>query len=534
MSCFHSHPQSAISALAEDNIADADMEGAPDSLPDMFAGYRAAVKILVTEQSPDWINPWQTRTAHRRTGSGVLICRKGEVMPGQGSSGTKAGEHVILTAAHVVANSTFIQVQLSDSPERHMARVLAVLHECDLALIAVDEDNSFEDVTPMNISAPDILPSLRDKVHVLGFPVGGDEVSITEGVVSRVEVQTYSHSHTRVLAVTVDAAVNSGNSGGPVVDCNTGKLMGIAFQGYAGSSVENQGHMVPMPIVHHFLEGVHRGDAHMPSLGVHLQLLQSPVLRKSLRMTDGKHTGVLISRVDFGASSYGVLKEGDVLLQIDGVPIANDGTCVLFHRRLALVSSVQRRFVGDKVSLELLREGEKVSCEVELARPPLLVPRGQYDVQPPFMMLGGLLFQSLSLEFLQSWGHDLKDAPVHLVEEYYSSALEEDRREVVMLTQVLQDQCNLGILWEAVGLEIVTHVNDQEVSSIAQFVSLVDDAISNPVSPYLTLRVGRRRASQKVVLEIETLPESDIRIRERYNIPRDRSDHFPRPKWVLE
>lgn len=68
-------------------------------------------------------------------------------------------------------------------------------------------------------------------------------------------VQTYSHSHTRALAVTVDAAVNSGNSGGPVVDCSTGKLMGIAFQGYAGSSVENQGHMVPSPFIYHFLEG---------------------------------------------------------------------------------------------------------------------------------------------------------------------------------------------------------------------------------------------------------------------------------------
>jgi S1-C subfamily serine protease len=107
------------------------------------------------------------------------------------------------------------------------------------------------------------------QVHVLGFPVGGDEVSITEGVVSRVEVQSYSHSHSRALAVTVDAAVNSGNSGGPVVSCLTGKLIGIAFQGYAGSSVENQGHMVPIPFVHHFLEGVHRGNPKLPSLGMY-------------------------------------------------------------------------------------------------------------------------------------------------------------------------------------------------------------------------------------------------------------------------
>jgi S1-C subfamily serine protease len=83
----------------------------------------------------------------------------------------------------------------------------------------------------------------REKVYVLGFPVGGNDLSITEGVVSRVEVQSYSHSHARALAVTVDAAINSGNSGGPVLSQLTGGLVGVAFQGYAGSSVENQGHM---------------------------------------------------------------------------------------------------------------------------------------------------------------------------------------------------------------------------------------------------------------------------------------------------
>ncbi|KAK3271348.1 hypothetical protein CYMTET_20295, partial [Cymbomonas tetramitiformis] len=73
---------------------------------DSLEGYGAVVKILATEQAPDWINPWQTRTARRRSGSGVLICRKGEPMP---FSNDIANAHVILTAAHVVANQTFLQ-----------------------------------------------------------------------------------------------------------------------------------------------------------------------------------------------------------------------------------------------------------------------------------------------------------------------------------------------------------------------------------------------------------------------------------------
>lgn len=499
---------------------------------DLFEGYKAAVKILVTEQSPDWINPWQTRTAHRRMGSGVLIARKGEPFPG--GKGELADKHIILTAAHVVANSTFIQVQLSDSPERHLAHVYQVLHECDLALITCDEENSFEDITPMQLSDIDSIPNLREKVHVLGFPVGGDEVSITEGVVSRVEVQTYSHSHTRALAVTVDAAVNSGNSGGPVVDCSTGKLMGIAFQGYAGSSVENQGHMVPSPFIHHFLEGVRRGNPQLPSLGVHLQLLMSPVLRESLGMVTGKHTGVMVARVDFGASAFGTLRAGDVLLEVDGLPIANDGSCTMYGRRLALISTVQRRFVGDKVTLKILRNREEMEVEAELKPPSLLVPRGQYDVRPPFMLVGGFLFQPLSLEFLQSWG-DLKDAPVHLVGEYYASPVKKERTEVVCLTQVLQDEVNIGYSWDSLGLEVVSAVNNVEVNNMAHLVELVDAAIDTPGDEvYLTLHLGRERTPQKVVLQKAKLADSDQRIRGRYNIPKPRSSHFPPAAWLAD
>ncbi len=93
---------------------------------------------------------------------------------------------IVLTAAHVVANSTFLQVQLANSPDKIRGRVLHCWNECDLALIEVE--SGFKGVEPMHVASGDTLPTLRDKVCVLGFPVGGDDLSITEGVVSRVEV----------------------------------------------------------------------------------------------------------------------------------------------------------------------------------------------------------------------------------------------------------------------------------------------------------------------------------------------------------
>ena len=122
-------------------------------------------------------------------------------------------------------------MQLANSPEKHVGRVVSVLHEVDLALVEVLTGLEGVDPVPLPKNKEVRLPKLREKVYVLGFPVGGNDLSITEGVVSRIEGQSYSHSHARALAVTVDAAINSGNSGGPVLSQSTGGLVGVAFQG---------------------------------------------------------------------------------------------------------------------------------------------------------------------------------------------------------------------------------------------------------------------------------------------------------------
>ena len=477
--------------------------------------YKAVVKLLVTYLEPDWVNPWQTKTAQRSTGSGAVIKRDAE-----------GGGGLILTAAHVVANSTFIQVQLANSPDKVAARVVSVLHEVDLALVAVDEGLEGVEPVPLPREKDARLPKLREKVYVLGFPVGGNDLSITEGVVSRVEVQSYSHSHARALAVTVDAAINSGNSGGPVLSQQTGGLVGVAFQGYAGSSVENQGHMVPAPVIARFLAGVDDAGRppQLPSLGVHLQLLNSPSLRKYLKMKDSD-TGVMVTHVEYGSSAEGLLSPGDVLLEVDGVKLANDGSAVFLGQRLAMVAILQARFIGDKVPVRLLRAGKEMRVEVTMKALRTLVPRGQYDVRPPFVIVGGLLFQPLSLEYLQSWGGDLKDAPTHLVELYYDGVSGPDRKEVVVLSQVLSDDCNVGFTFDSVGLDYVQTVNGEKVADMQAFVAALRAGVTSG-DEFIRMEVGRSNIPQTVVLEVAKLKAADEMIQDRYQIPLRRSAHF--------
>ena len=154
-----------------------------------------------------------------------------------------------------------------------------------------------------------------------------------------------------------------------------------------------------------------------------------------------------------------------------------------------------------------------------------LVPRGQYDVRPPFVIVGGLLFQPLSLEYLQSWGGDLKDAPTHLVEQYYDGISGPDKKEVVVLSQVLSDDVNVGFTFDSVGLDYVATVDGAPVADMEAFVEALRRGVRGE-EEFVTLEVTRGNVMSTVVLEVAKLKEADERIQERYQIPVRHSAHF--------
>ena len=296
--------------------------------------YSSVVRVLAPTHAPDFNNPWQSLSAESTTGSGVVV-----------------GPGRILTGAHVVANATFLQIQRVSDPDKVVARVEAVCHDADLALLAVDEPGFMAGITPESIGA---LPALRDRVSVVGFPVGGEEISITEGVVSRIEVQRYSHSQRRLLAITVDAAINSGNSGGPVFQ--EGRVIGVAFQTL--TNAENIGELVPANLIRRFLDGVERGlPIEVPGIGLTSQSLENPFLRQRLGLPTDT-SGVLVISVDHGGSADGILQVGDALLSIDGHTIANNGTIRYQDRfRTSYTAVLGDRYIGESLPVEVWHKG---------------------------------------------------------------------------------------------------------------------------------------------------------------------------------
>lgn len=461
------------------------------------------VKVFVTVQEPDFATPWQTLGVGAATGSGVVI-------------ETDDGKLLILTAAHVISDATFIQCQRvgAENPDKHIATVFAVRHECDLALLEVEAEKNSEfwhDLEPARLAE---VPSLRSVVLVAGFPVGGEELSITEGVVSRIEGQPYSHSQRYLLAVTVDAAINEGNSGGPVFN-ETGELVGIAFQALEGA--ENTGHIIPPPVIEHFVSGVAKfgPDKYQgfPADGIKTQQLTNATLRKYLGLGDDIR-GVLVNTVYFANTCDGVLQKNDILTSVLGKPVANNGT-IAFGRygRVDLSILFTLQHVGSSIDLDIIRDGKTMTVQATAKPFSRLVPLSEHDVKPRYFIYCGLVFQPLSYDYLDAIDGG---SPV-LTAAFYAGQQKADRLELVVLSHTLSDKVNIG--YERITDAPIKSVNGQKIRDLADLVQKIESSTES------YLRICTAEDQDVIVVPSPTNMESteaNKRILNRYKVSSDR------------
>ena len=418
----------------------------------------AIVKVYAVSDPPDYLNPWNMMGPSSVTGSGAVI------------EGNR-----ILTNAHVVSDLTFIQVRRYGDTQRYPARLLAISHQCDLALITVDDPSFFQGIDPLPTGD---LPATNQEVLVYGFPMGGDTLSITKGVVSRIEHQPYVHSSITLLAGQIDAAINPGNSGGPVIV--DGKIVGVVMQGIPSS--QNIGYMVPAPIIKHFFEDL--SDEQLdgfPNLGVYMQYMENPDIREKYTMPVNI-TGVLVNQVIPGSSADGIIQPGDVILSIDDSPIANDGTVEFRAKeRTNLAYIVQKHQIGDDLNLKILRNGKVQNLSVNLSssyEKNWLIPYEQYETLPTYYIYGGLVFSPLSIDLFNIWGSSwFNNAPKELVALLANNIPTVEGEQVIILLRVLPASVNDG--YQNYAPWIVKKVNGKVVLNMKELVQAIESKESN-------------------------------------------------------
>ncbi len=454
----------------------------------------SVVKLFSTVNTIDYVNPWQSRGVQEITGSGCII---------QGNR--------ILTNAHVVNQNTFIQVRRESSQKKYIAKVETVGNDCDLAILRVEDPEFFNGVLPLEIGD---LPNLQDTVTVIGFPMGGDKLSISQGVVSRMEGMSYINSNQRLLGVQIDAAINPGNSGGPAI--NNGKIVGIVMQGISAS--QNIGYIIPTPVINHFLKDSEGGQyAGFPYLGVRFSNTENKALRKYYGVADDMG-GVLVFSILPFSSAEGFLNEGDIILEVNGVAISSDGTFAFRNNeRLDMVHLINMQKTGETAALKIQREGKVSIVKVPLKPISVLVKIVNYSEKPSFYIYGGLIFTVLSVDLTNLLGANDNLPPLSFL--YYNLGLgssnEKRKKEIVVLLKVLPDEINIG--YHSRGYEIITKVNGKEFDSFKQFVKLIEDTQGENI-------VFEAEDKEKIILSCKDIDKITQDIVRRNNISSQFSD----------
>ncbi|KAL0669809.1 hypothetical protein Bca4012_032513 [Brassica carinata] len=458
----------------------------------------AVVKVFCVHTEPNFSLPWQRKRQYSSGSSGFII-----------------GGRRVLTNAHSVEHHTQVKLKKRGSDTKYLATVLAIGTECDIALLTVNDDEFWEGVSPVEFGD---LPALQDAVTVVGYPIGGDTISVTSGVVSRMEILSYVHGSTELLGLQIDAAINSGNSGGPAFN-DKGRCVGIAFQSLKHEDAENIGYVIPTPVIGHFIQDYEKHNKYtgFPVIGIEWQKMENPDLRKKMGM-ESHQKGVRIRRIEPTAPESQVLKPSDIILSFDGVNIANDGTVPFRHgERIGFSYLISQKYTGDSALVKILRNKEIFEFNIKLAIHKKLIP-GHIGGKPPsYFIVAGFVFTTVSVPYLRSeYGKEYEfDAPVKLLDKHLHAMAQSVDEQLVVVSQVLVSDINIG--YEEIVNTQVLAFNGKPVKNLKCLAEMVE----NCDDEYMEFSLDY---DQIVVLQTKTAKEATLDILTTHCIPSAMSD----------
>jgi S1-C subfamily serine protease len=337
----------------------------------------AVVKVFSTVRYPDPYKPWTKQAPADITGSGVVIDGKR-----------------ILTSAHVVLYASQIQIQANRAGDKLSATLEAIAPGIDLAVLKLDDENFFD--SHPALPRADTLPQIRDTVLAYGYPTGGTGLSITKGIVSRIEFTRYNDVVSG-LRVQVDAAINPGNSGGPAVIDD--KMIGLAFSRLGGGA-ENIGYIIPCEEIELFLQDITNGHYHgKPAMYDSGQTLENPSLRAFLKLDKSVQGGVVHN--PYSTDPDYPLKEWDVISRIGETPVDDQGMIkVGTDLRVNFKYLIQKMAKNGMVPLTVIRGGNTIHVDLPVSsRYPLVIPdlQGEY---PSYFVCGPMVFSTATMLFV--------------------------------------------------------------------------------------------------------------------------------------
>jgi putative serine protease PepD len=267
--------------------------------------------------------------------------------PASGTGFVVDGDGTIVTNAHVVSTATSAQVRFNDTGRLLEAEVLGTDPSSDLAVLRVDPGSAGR-LRSLRFANSERV-EVGDAVVAIGHPFGLDRTA-TAGIVSGVGRSIEAPDGFQIDdAIQTDAPINPGNSGGPLLDAR-GRVVGVNSQiaTAGGGGNVGIGFAVPANAVREVLPRLSRGES-----------IERPYLGVTTSLAPG---GAEIQAIQPGGPAAGAdLRAGDVIVAIDGESVRDPDD---------VSEAVSEREPGDEIEVEVLRDGERRTIRVELAKRP--------------------------------------------------------------------------------------------------------------------------------------------------------------------
>jgi S1-C subfamily serine protease len=418
------------------------------------------VKIHAIHHTPDLLRPWTKNSPQQVKGSGVVIEGKR-----------------ILTNAHVVKYASQIYVQPNQSANHFPARVEAMTPGMDLAVLRLDDESFFEKRGALPFAQE--LPRVKDSVNVYGYPTGGTELSVTQGIVSRIEYNDYYYQATG-LRIQVDAALNFGNSGGPAV--SDGKLVGLVFS--LIQNAQNIGYLIPVEEIQFFLndiaDGRYDGKPQMFDL---IQTVENDALRRRLGLPKGI-SGVMVAQPYQNGIAY-PLQEWDVITQIGDMPVDSDGkVAIRYDLRLSASYLAQKFAKNGFLQLTVYRDGKLVKINLPVRPKRDLVIPYLMETHPRFFIFGPFVFSQTTQDYLDRLGNQRPASfgrqPSPLVTRRYDKPAFENEELVVVSSPLFPHRITKG--YDDPNRAVLSEVNGVQVQNLRHLVEILRDNRDEQIS----------------------------------------------------
>ena len=420
------------------------------------------VRVNATDQAWDFFHPWTKHAPFTHRGLGAVL-ENGEV----------------LVTAELIENANYVELERAESGEKVPATVVAVDYEADLALLKPDEEGFLTGINPLQLTDA----TVGDHLAVWQLETTG-ALLITDALLTTVEVGTYPEQDVALLDynLTTSLQYRDGSFTLPIV--KGGKLAGLLLR--YDTRTQNAD-AIPAAVIQHFLSDAASGSYQgFPKAGMLFSPMRDPQLRQYANEPAMIPGGVYITHVERNSpAEQAGIKEGDVLLEVAGKAVDQDGNYSdPVHGKLSLINLISLQKVGASVPFKLLRKGDALTINVMLRHRPAesyVIPPYVIGKAPDYYVLGGLVFQELSREYLKEWGAEwVKKAPEQLVyyDQYQSELFHGNRKHLVILSQVLPTADTIG--YEELSALVVSKINDIPLTSFDD----VPKALAHPVNGF--------------------------------------------------